>query len=205
MRGARRSVVLFALMLAAVLMAPTATSAGGFFPRISTGDGTWVWQNPWPQGNTIRAGSVSNTMKRVALTDGGISPLTRTIRPRATATTVPEMGLPWILDMTSDTTGFAVSLPEDFSSAVWRTSDAGETWTRRALIPDTELASADFVDDSSAWAVGNDYGETWGAVVMRTEDGGSTWSKRPVTEDGYLYSVAFSSATNGWIGVRTGG
>ncbi len=86
----------------------------------------------------------------------------------------------------------------EIRSAVFRTTDAGATWTEAAF-PDRTTAAVNgvyFVSPDSGWIVGS------GGYIARTTDAGATWQRQTSPSGRKLSRVHFVSPTLGWI---TGG
>jgi photosystem II stability/assembly factor-like uncharacterized protein len=65
--------------------------------------------------------------------------------------------------------GWIVGADEDNNAgAVFRTTDAGATWTKTSDFDQDILRDVDFVDASNGWVVGD-------TAIYRTTDGGVTW------------------------------
>lgn len=74
----------------------------------------------------------------------------------------------------------AVATPSDWvavsQGAVYKTQDAGVTWSAIGRQPFTQVLSIAFVSPTTGWAIQatND-----GHILLKTEDGGATWTARP--------------------------
>lgn len=99
--------------------------------------------------------------------DGGVSLSRRT----------PIPGSPTDLVAVSPTTAFATS-----TNAVYRTVDAGASWTLVAVVPRV-LRSLTFASATVGYAVGD------GGTVLRTTDGGANWVPVPTAPGGDLRRV----------------
>lgn len=78
---------------------------------------------------------------------------------------------------------------------VWRTDNAGATWTPRAGPATGVLQQLTFVDSSKAWAVGS------GGLVASSADAGATWTSVVIPGCGHCVfgNVFFTDASNGWV------
>lgn len=111
-------------------------------------------------------------------------PGTQATHPTSTPAT------PTDIFFTDASTGFALTSSAD-GGAIYRTTDGGNTWTRKATDPSV-LNSVFFADAMDGYAVGN------ANRVLKTTDGGSTWEPQEVADDvpaDGLTSVRCASAT----------
>jgi len=89
-------------------------------------------------------------------------------------------------------TGIYLGLPH--VPVIFKTTDAGITWSSQTFNEDESLADISFADENNGWAVG---GTNEAGTILRTTDGGITWFK----EDhgaGFLSSVFFINESTGW-------
>lgn len=83
---------------------------------------------------------------------------------------------------------------------IFRTVDAGKTWTQQASGTTARLQAIQFFDDKAGWVIG-DYG-----ALLRTTDGGSTWTLVKVPgADGNLPSIKVISASTLFATTYSGG
>jgi photosystem II stability/assembly factor-like uncharacterized protein len=81
------------------------------------------------------------------------------------------------------------------AGSIYRTRDAGETWTRLQSPTRKLLLGGMFVDDDRGWLVGA------GATIIQTSDGGDTWyqSTLPQVEKTVRFNAAsFVDNRRGW-------
>ncbi|MBZ0111891.1 MAG: hypothetical protein K8J08_05490, partial [Thermoanaerobaculia bacterium] len=88
----------------------------------------------------------------------------------------------------------------DGSGILYRSADAGASWTTGSALPMTlEAADLDFSSPSSGWVVGRGFA---GAALFHTADGGASWT--PTLDfQGYYVAVDFEGDT-GWAVSRNG-
>lgn len=147
----------------------------------------WAWQNPWPQGNTLRDIHVVNRNAAIAIgdvgtiiqtTDGGIgwsSKCTTTLVLRA-------------VHFIDANTGWVVG--DD--GTILKTIDGGVTWSaQNSGTTFYDWNAVYFANANTGWVVG-----TFGQI-RKTTDGGATWSAQS-SPASTLYSVHFIDADTGW-------
>jgi photosystem II stability/assembly factor-like uncharacterized protein len=79
-------------------------------------------------------------------------------------------------------------------TAVFRTSDGGQTWTEIEVSAISGgLKDVFFVDATYGWAVGQD------GSIVHSQDGGMTWESQTSGTSAWLYSVHFVDRNRGWI------
>src|SRR5215470_14626255 len=147
----------------------------------------WFWQNPLPQGNTLRGVATLSPSSTVAVgdfgtilrtTDGGA-----TWTPQFSGTTYRLRGVSFV----DANNGTAVG---DFGTIV-RTTDGGATWTPQTSGTTNALYGVSFVDANTGTAVG-DFG-----TILNTTDGGATWTRQFSGTIDYLYGVSFTDGNTG--------
>ncbi len=191
-------------LLAAVVLGCVWYAAPPAVALVSTGDGTWFWRSPQPQGNWLNAvcsegtslwavGAGGTILRSV---DAGV-----TWAPQISGTTKALYDVTfldsfngWAVGGDSGGGG-VVDLPA--TSVVLHTSDGGATWTTQRLAASRPLTAVTFSDALSGWAVGVD-------GVVHTADGGHTWLSQAGTTGADLASIRFSDALHGWIGGLSG-
>jgi photosystem II stability/assembly factor-like uncharacterized protein len=120
-------------------------------------------------------------------------PGTQATRPTATPATPSD------IFFTDATTGFALTSGPDGGS-IYRTTDGGNTWVRKATDPHA-LASVFFADAMNGYAVGTSN------TILKTGDGGSTWEVQTVPDDvpaDNLTSIRCSGATECLMATASG-
>jgi len=184
----KRLIVLIVVAFVCVLLVAPGASA-----FISTGDGSWVWQNPLPQGNRLydvdfvdasHGWVVGASGLILATTDGGttwVKQISGTHGPlRAVAFADTLHG--WAAE-------YPILMGGGDPHVAYATSDGGKTWVEQ----DAASGMEDFacLDAQRVWAAG-------GQRILSTNDGGATWDERwsdPLTA---LHGVYFVDAMHGW-------
>jgi photosystem II stability/assembly factor-like uncharacterized protein len=147
----------------------------------------WHWQNPLPQGNTLRGVSLvdANTGTLVGdygtivrTTDGGHS---WTIQSSGTKQTL------WGVFFTDATNGAAVGE----NGTILRTTDSGVNWMPQVSGTPLNLRAVTFNDGNNGTAVGES------GVILRTTNGGNTWVPQSSGTSETLFGVSFSSSSTG--------
>ena len=164
----------------------------GAVASISAGDGSWVWQTPVPQIETLRAVVFVGASEGWAAGDGGALLRTadggKTWSARVSGTDASLRGL----SFANAECGWAVgrSLDADHNpdgNAILATTDGGLTWHFQDAGVQSGLSAVTFVDRAHGWAVGD------AGTILRTVDGGVTWEPRGSGTTKKL--LALSSAT----------
>ncbi len=192
-----------ALALGLVLVLAAAPAGAG---TVSTGDGVWHWQNPWPQGNRLLAVDFVDASTGWAVGQSGT--IIRTSDGGATWTGQVS-GTTWDLTGVSfaDTQhGWVIGEYEEVGRVLdyqglrvmLRTVDGGATW-KRVRLPGSEWPylpkQVCFVDRQNGWVLGQSDGMH---TLLRTEDGGRTWEHQTVDFWQRVTGIAFTSATRGY-------
>lgn len=193
----RRAVAVLLCLIAAVVVG--AIFADSAVALVSTGDGTWFWRSPQPQGNLLNAVcTVGDSLWAVGeggtilhSTDGGG---TWSAQPSGTSLALNDV------TFADAENGWAVGGDDgsdwgQTSHVVLHTTDGGETWLRQHAPgnSDADLWAATCTDARTAWAVG-DY------AVYATTDGGQTWSSQRIGAMGGMSSIVFPTAKEGLMG-----
>jgi photosystem II stability/assembly factor-like uncharacterized protein len=89
-------------------------------------------------------------------------------------------------------------------SQVYRTSDAGKTWTGLSFSdPNAVINSISLVNEQEAWAAGRVWTgdpETSIAVLLHTLDGGKNWQRVQLRQaERLFYRVRFVDSQHGWL------
>ena len=185
----RPTVAVLAVLCAALFELLVPASALAF---TSTGDGSWVWQNPLPQGDDLNSVSFPNASHgfavgsgtMVATDDGGAhwSPVTGFI------THFQNQSL-YGVSFSDASHGFAVGA----GGQVVATSDGGADWSQPALgVTGATLYGVSCPDPNDAVAVGY-YG-----TIIATHDGGIDWSVQDSGTGVRLYGVSFADPNDGF-------
>lgn len=152
---------------------------------ISTGDGSWRWQNPLPQGNSLRGISCPATNLCYAVGDSG------------TILKTTDGGASWLGQSSGVSTSLAsIECPSPaicyaLSSygKLLRTSNGGASWSSQELSTKSSfyVAGLSCPSTQECYIVGN-YG-----LIVATADGGETWQEQ---ESGISESLVDVSCPN---------
>jgi photosystem II stability/assembly factor-like uncharacterized protein len=94
--------------------------------------------------------------------------------------------------------GFDIYQPEDTRGRIWKTTDAGNSWSELNIPTCTDIYAMFVLDSLKGWFVPRKY---YPAYCYFTTDGGITWNQ----SSSYLEpgappnSIIFSDSLNGWI------
>src|ERR1700681_4189510 len=177
------STLLVATLVVVLCTLSTAQTAHAF---LSTGDGTWVWQNPLPQGNSMSAVScpTSSTCFAVgglfgygtilATSNGGG---TWTVQSPGTSQAITGVSCP------NTTTCFAVG----GSGTILGTSNGGATWTAQSSGSTDYLLGISCPSTTSCFAVGSSFTGT--STILATSNEGGTWTVQSSGTTYELYGV----------------
>jgi photosystem II stability/assembly factor-like uncharacterized protein len=159
---------------------------------MASGDGSWYWQLPQPQGNYLldvaQAGgrdvwAVGEAGVIVHSADGGISWTSRRLD-----------------SYDADLTGVAfLSTTEGWAAGpgMLHTKDGGATWQLVRPSGSSRLSGIWFADSSCGW--------TWGGRnVLRTRNGGKTWRLNRLPKGVEAVSASFVSRSVGFVGCESG-
>jgi photosystem II stability/assembly factor-like uncharacterized protein len=188
----RRSLV----MAAAVIVLGVVGFALAFLSTAPTGQKTWYWQNPYPQGNTLlRVAAGTSDLWAVGgpgivlySTDGGV--VWDAQDPNTTVTLRS-------VDFVNDQVGWVVG----DAGTIRATIDAGSTWTTQTsgVAVNRALRGVSMASAQTGWAVG-DIG-----IVKKTANGGATWTDETKTTT-QLNDVYAVDANHAWaVGAVAGG
>src|SRR4051794_3843053 len=140
------------------------------------------WE-PQTSGVTARLRGVSAVSEQVAWASGASGTVLRTSDGGAawTKLTVPDAaGLDFRdVDATSATTAYILSIGKGEQSRIYKTRDAGVTWTLQFTNQEPEgfFDAMAFWDDSRGLVMGDSIGGRFD--ILRTNDGGHTWARIP--------------------------
>ena len=144
--------VLFQLFLCLAISAVRASPADA--------DPGWFWQNPLPQGNSLRGVASVDAQTAIAVGDFGTI-----LRTTNSGLTIPSSGTSNHLagvSLVAANVGTAVG---DFG-AILRTTDGGATWRRQSSGTTNLLWGVAIVDVNTETVVGE------GGTILRTNTGG---------------------------------
>jgi photosystem II stability/assembly factor-like uncharacterized protein len=183
-RPAVRRLAVTGLSLALVL----APFAGPWQPTvaaaapISTGDGSWVWQNPLPQGNDVKVSCPTPsicylaTAHAVLVTNDAGSTWTVRVPPISPLNNIAALACP--------AASLCYGLAQSYTGSpqIFITSDGGSTWIVQRAPYNFEIVSTILSCPTTttcyALATTSAYPSLATMVVLRTADGGVTWSTR---------------------------
>jgi len=164
-----------------------------FYPlaevRAQTSPYSWYWQNPLPQGNSLRAISLvrNNVMYAVGdlgtilkSTDGGTN--WTVLKPLTTATYRSV----WFTD---ENNGVVVG----DAGTVLKTSDGGASWSIRQIDNSINFNGVSFADAMTGTIVGD------AGALYRTKDGGNSWAPQIGVPLISLYGIFYCDPTRGAI------
>ena len=125
----------------------------------------WIWQNPFPEGNTLNDAFVINRNTVVAVGNNGT--ILKTIDGGSTWNRQNSNTSQYLYDVffQNENQGWAVGY-----SSLLKTTDAGANWASVWDHPEDNFFSIYFTDPDHGWAVG--HFET----ILNTIDGGQNWT-----------------------------
>ncbi len=162
-------------------------------PSFSQQPDNWMWLNPKPQGNNLRAMDFVNDNTGYAAGNYG------------TILKTTDNGNEWIklntdftdqllsLDFVDVSTGFAGGTDQ----LLKKTTDAGQTWNDLILpsAPNYYIYDIDFINASTGYVLGFFLFES---RIWKTTDGGSSWSTQTTGGANYLNNLYFLNANTGF-------
>ena len=183
------------------------TERGSFSLKTSDGGETWTrrfFENTLPRSDVFflddRRGWVSFKSGAVFLTDSGGESWELLVGVNGVE--IGASGIFFLDDRNGWIAGWRGKAKGDGSGIqfvkyltdgmIARTTDGGETWTRRDADTGKFLWDVVFLDALEGWAVGS-FGTT-----MRSQDGGLTWESHPSETESLLRAVSFPDRNNGW-------
>jgi predicted CXXCH cytochrome family protein len=175
------------------VVAGTFSAAYAALSTAPTGQKTWYWQNPLPQGNLLYGVDAPGDSHVWAVGGPGVV-LHSSDDGAQWEPQDPQM--PEILravDFVDSQTGWVVGgrFGGTGNGAIKRTTDGGSTWTTQTAGLNQVLYGVSMVDTSTGWVVAA------GGYVLKTSNGGSNWSSvRPTTQT--LWGVSAVDATHAW-------
>ena len=204
----KRSLVLACtLALLAAACAVSAAAAPAARALVSTGDGSWYWRSPQPQGSwLVAASSVGSTVWAVGgggtilvSHDAGVTWLPQ--HPGTAVSlqdvTFTDASSGWAVGGDSFSHGADGDLP-GHRNVILHTADGGATWRAQPSPGSRPLTAVFFLDALHGWAVGER------GTILRTVDGGTSWTRRGLGDALELTSVHFTDARRGWVGGARG-
>jgi photosystem II stability/assembly factor-like uncharacterized protein len=158
-------------------------------PLKSSGQDFWQWQNPLPQGNTLRA--VHAITANVIYTVGDAGAILKTTNG----------GSKWVVQSSGTTTRLngawffdaAKGIVVGDSGTMLRTTDGGLAWSPLTSGCTNPLYAVTFVGSDTGTAVG------YPGIILRTTDGGRTWAEQLGGAASFFLAVSFVDANKGII------
>ncbi|MDP2401736.1 MAG: cell wall-binding repeat-containing protein, partial [Actinomycetota bacterium] len=173
-----------------------AVGLGGIVLKLNTSTTPQSWEIEVARSDnpTLRAVGVRSNTLALAFGDQGF--IRQYYQGNWTVSSQGRISFVSDVDFSSATLGWAVGS----GGTVFRTTDAGATWTRKtAVVGENPMLNAvSAVSDTVGVAVGA------GGTIYRTADGGVTWQKRDSGTSSTLRDVTFTDANRGWT-VGSGG
>ncbi len=172
-----------------VLVLAVLWPASGTLASVSTGDGSWTWQNPVPQGNDLFA-------VRFTDPDSGWAVGARGLILRST-----DGGANWTIQESGIRHSLFSIAARDNSTAVavgsggtiLTTTNGGTTWIRRIGAGSAQINAVRYADARTIYAVGRE------GAFLKSDDGGETWDRsQPLGEINFA-DVQFLDAANGYV------
>lgn len=131
---------------------------------------------------------VNDTVGFIGAMGGG--KILRTVNGGGSWTTIPVAGSSvYSFHFFSDSVGIGVGN----EGHVYRTEDAGATWTDDVVCSDCNLTKVDFVDQNNGW-VG-----AWEGGLLKTTNGGLTWEEETINEGVSVVGLDYITKTFGWV------
>jgi photosystem II stability/assembly factor-like uncharacterized protein len=166
---------------------------------LSTTNGGDVWQSTYLDQDILTSvyfrdsltGFIGSAFGKFFKTsDGGTSWLEKTIMP-GIFSRFPVSKIRFY----SDTYGFAVGGRMDFAGVIWRTTDAGETWSAAGIGPEP-LHGIHYFDSLRVFTIGGD--GDYGSGLVTTTNGGLDWEYTDLLIWGEAWAVTFRNEAEGW-------
>ncbi len=155
----------------------------------------WAWQNPLPQGNSLRSCYFIDANTGFAVGDHGT--IIKTSDGGASWNLLPAVTSVSLISVrfTDANTGYIAGgeYYTYLSGIILKTTDGGANWTILKSGINEPLFSVFFSDPDTGYAVG-DYG-----TILKTVDGGITWTDIPDTTTSSLNSVYFTGVNTGFV------
>lgn len=110
------------------------------------------------------------------------------------------------VDFQSARSGYAI----DEENRIYRTRNAGRTWTELPSVGGTRPVGLAFADPTAGWALLPGFGRAGsGGYVLRTDDGGASWrpqliSQQPLPDGGYAEPFLAATSTRSAIALAGG-
>ncbi len=150
---------------------------------------SWYWQNPLPQGNSLRA--ISVVRGNVTYAVGDLGTILRTNDGGASWTLLKSLTTVacrsvWFTD---ENNGVVVG----DAGTVLGTSDGGASWSIRQIDTSINFNGVSFADAKNGTIIGES------GALYRTKDGGNTWAPQIGVPLVSLYGIFYSDASHGTL------
>jgi photosystem II stability/assembly factor-like uncharacterized protein len=155
-----------------------------------TGQTSWQWVNPLPQGNLLNGIDAVNADTIFAVGDYGTiikssnGGTTWLVTPTAAGMTESLFDV----DFTTADDGWAVGV----TGQIVKTSDGGHTWQYEQLPTIRDLLAVEFHSPTVGWICGGH------GAVFSTKNAGYTWRAETTNTIATLYDVEFIDSLTGW-------
>ncbi len=161
-----------------------------------TGQTSWQWVNPLPQGNLLNG--VTSVSADTVFAVGDYGTVIKTTNGGTTWLVTPTAGgmteALFDVDFTSSETGWAVGV----TGQAVRTTNGGHTWQYEQLSTIRDLLAVQFHSHNIGWISGSN------GSMFSTLNAGSTWHAETTNVTTNLYDVFFIDSLSGWSVGATG-
>ena len=187
-RGRLALATIAALGALGVLSGGAAAAAAAAAPPLSTGDLSWWWERPAPQGEDVTSLAAAPPSSAWALAGDAIL-------------TSADGGLTWATRRHRVDGERLRALAAAPGPGVWAVGDGGlilhlgavgAAWTAQDSGTGADLLGAAAAAGGSAWAVGA------GGTILGTTDGGTHWAAQSSPVSTALTCVSFAGPDDGW-------
>jgi len=161
--------------------------SGGTVKKSYDGGETWVSINAGTF-NRLQEGCFVNDSAGYLIGDAGILLKTTDRGNTWTNSVIAPEDFSFIF-FVNETTGFATT---EWSGQIWKTTDAGISWSLKKIIGNYSIWQIHFVDENNGWIVG-EYG-----TIAHTTDAGETWNLQYSGTSVNMRSIYFHTPDNGW-------
>jgi photosystem II stability/assembly factor-like uncharacterized protein len=151
---------------------------------VATGTGTWIWQNPVPQGNTLWAVSCADGAHCVLVGDAGTVLITGNgghgwqVGGSGTSTSLAGVSCP----------GAATCYAVASGGLILRSADGGMTWSAQVSGTTNALAAISCPSSTTCYAVGS-------GTIQATTNGGATWTAQVPPPSSSFNAISCPTAT----------
>jgi photosystem II stability/assembly factor-like uncharacterized protein len=160
------------------------------FTPLLTGQTSWQWLNPLPQGNLLNG--ITEIGQDTLFAAGDYGTIIKSTNGGATWLVTPTAGgmveAFFDVDFGDADHGWAVGV----TGQAVRTTNGGETWQFEQLSTYRDLIAIQFRSSTYGWISGSK------GTLLSTRNGGSTWYPETTNVTVNLYDVFFVDSLNGW-------